>query len=97
MYVVIRRYRAAPELMDLLESSQAEIERLVRDVRGFIDYYLVRTADGGVSVTVCEDRRGAEESNLLAADWITEHGLSVHGNAPEIIEGETSVHLTKKT
>jgi hypothetical protein len=96
MFVVVRRYKAPPQLVDALEASQAEIERLARDVRGFLEYYLVRTKDGGMSVTVCEDRAGAEESNLLAADWITEHALALSGITPEVTEGETAIHITKQ-
>lgn len=94
MYLVVRRYRAASQLMDALEANQAEIERLVRDVRGFVAYYLVRSGDGGVSVSICRDRMGAEESTLLAADWITAHAPDLPGNVPDVIEGEAAMHLT---
>jgi hypothetical protein len=93
MYVVVRRYTDASQLMDALEANEWDIERLLRDVRGFVAYYLVRSGDGGVSVTVCEDRIGAEESNLLAADWITDHAPTLPGNAPEVIEGEAAIHF----
>jgi len=95
MYVVVRRYRAATQLMDALEANQSDIERLLHDVRGFLAYYLVRSGDGGVSITVCEDRAGAEESNLLAADWITEHALGLPGHVPEITEGEAAIYVAK--
>jgi len=93
MYVVVRWYRAASQLMDALEQGRADIERLVGDVRGFVAYYLVRSGDGGFSVTVCEDRIGAEESNLLAADWLTENASTLPGNSPEVIEGEAAMHF----
>jgi hypothetical protein len=44
-------------------------------------------------VTVCQDRIGAEESNLLAADWTTENAPTAAGNTPEVIEGETILHV----
>jgi hypothetical protein len=49
---------------------------------------------GGVSVSICEDRVGAEESTLLAANWITAHAPD-QGNAPGVVEGETAMHLVK--
>jgi hypothetical protein len=39
-------------LVDLLEGRKTEVESLVRPVKGFVSYSLVRTVDGGVSVTV---------------------------------------------
>lgn len=93
MHVVVRQYKGASELMDALENGQSDIERLLHGVRGFISYYLVRTGDGGFSVTVCEDRIGSEESNLLAADWITENAPTVPGNSPEVSEGVAVIHF----
>ena len=93
MYVVVRRYTNAPQLFDALQEGQAELERLLRSVSSFVSYYLVRVGDGGFSVTVCENRIGVEETNLLAADWITEHAPAMHGNTPEVIEGETVIHV----
>jgi hypothetical protein len=93
MYVVVRRYRDARAVLDALEQGSAEVERLLRDTRGFPSYYLARHGDDGFSVTVCQDRIGAEESNLLAADWTTENAPTAAGNTPEVIEGETILHV----
>jgi hypothetical protein len=93
MHVVIRRYRNAPKLMDLMEQQKAEIERLNRDVSGFVAYYLVRTGDSGTSVTVCRDRIAAEESTRLAADWFTENAEDIAPAPPEITEGEAVIQF----
>ena len=96
MYVVVRRYTGASQLLDKLEADRSDIERLLRDVRGFLAYYLIRSGDGGISVTVCEDRVGAEESNLLAADWITDNAPTLPGNAPVVMEGEAAIHFASQ-
>jgi len=58
VYAVVRNYSGsgAKELMDVLEQKKAEVESLIRGVAGAVGYDLVRTADGGVSVTVCENK-----------------------------------------
>jgi hypothetical protein len=93
MHVVIRRYKNAPKLMDLMEQQKAVIERLNRDVSGFISYFLVRSGDGGTSITVCRDRIAAEESTRLAADWFTENAEDIAPAPPEITEGEAVLHF----
>jgi hypothetical protein len=64
MHAVIRTYSgpAAKKLFDLLEERKREVESIIRPVKGFVSYSLLRTADGGASVTVCQDKAGTDES-----------------------------------
>jgi hypothetical protein len=54
MHAVVRTYsgKGAKELMDVLERNNAEVERLIRAVQGFVSFSLVRTASGGFSISV---------------------------------------------
>jgi hypothetical protein len=36
------------------------VEREMRSVKGFVSYTLARSADGGFSMTICQDKAGAE-------------------------------------
>ena len=88
MHVVIRRYKGASPLFDELARRQADVEQLIRSVPGFVAYYLVRTDDGGATVTVCEDRAGTQESTRRAAEWVRQHVPAAAANPPEVTEGE---------
>jgi hypothetical protein len=46
MHAVIRTYsgNGAKELVDAIEKNKAEVEKLIRSVKGFVSYSLVRTA-----------------------------------------------------
>ena len=94
MHAVVRHYRGNAQLMDELERRTDEVEQLIRDVPGFVSYSLVRTADGGFSVSVFEDRSGTEESTRLAADFIRQNTPQVAGSPPEIIEGDTILQFS---
>ncbi|MEE8624014.1 MAG: hypothetical protein V3T19_01610 [Acidiferrobacterales bacterium] len=59
---------------------------------GFVSYTLARTGDGGVSVTVCQDKAGTDESIQVATSWIKEN-MSMTVNPPTISEGETILQL----
>ncbi len=67
MHAVVRTYsgQGAKELFDPLEQHKAEIENLIRSVSGLQVYSLIRTDDGGVTVTVCQDRAVSEGSVVL--------------------------------
>jgi heme-degrading monooxygenase HmoA len=58
--------KGAKELMDVLERNNAEVERLIRAVQGFVSFFLVRTASGGFSVSVFQDKAGTDESVRVA-------------------------------
>ena len=64
MYAVIKNYSCSSttELFDLHEECKAEIESFIRFVVGLVTYSLIRTDNGGVTVTVCEDKVGTDES-----------------------------------
>lgn len=95
MHTVIRAYSGsgAKELFDLLEKNTSEIESLMRSVQGFVSYTLARTADGGFSVTTCNDKAGTDESVQRAKSWIAENAGGIGASAPAISEGTVVLHV----
>ena len=96
MYAVVRTYagQGAAELFDLIEASRSDVETLLRGVQGFHSYVLFRTTDGGVTVTVCADKSGADESVRVARDWIRQNAAQLVTNPPTITEGPVLFELT---
>jgi len=95
MHAVIRNYsgKGAKELFDVIEKNKAEVEKLIRAVKGFVSYSVARTADGGFSVTVCQDKAGTDESVRVARDWIANNAGDTGAAAPSISEGTVFLHL----
>ncbi|SAL06345.1 hypothetical protein AWB78_08021 [Caballeronia calidae] len=95
METVIRRFsgKGAKEFMDLLEQRAGEVEERMRSIKGFVGYTLARTGDGGFSVTVCQDKAGADASIQQAKDWIAKNAASTGVGAPEITEGSVILYL----
>ncbi len=96
MHAVVRSYSGsgAKELFDLLEQRVAEVESLIRAVQGFVAYSLIRTDDGGVTVTVCQDKAGTDESLRLARDWIQENASDLGASPPVVSEGPVLLQLS---
>jgi hypothetical protein len=90
MHVVIRTYsgQGASELFDLAGRRTDDLKALISDVPGFVSFAAFRTADGGVAVTVCQDKTGSDESSRRAADWVNEN-FSAAVDPPAITEGST--------
>lgn len=91
MYLVARSYSGpgASELFDLLGQREQDIKDLIGGVPGFVSYVAVRTGgDSGMTVTVCQDKAGTDESSRRAAEWVKEN-VSTAGSPPVISEGST--------
>ena len=91
MYATVRTYSVGPEFADGLVGRAADVTRLISAVDGFKAYYLIRTADGAVSISVFESEAGAEESTKVAAAFIRENMPEFAGGAPQVSSGEVVV------
>lgn len=62
MYTVIRTYTTS-DAAELTRRIQDEFVPIIRELPGFVGYYVVDAGDGKfASITVCRDRSAAEES-----------------------------------
>ncbi|MCW3008252.1 MAG: hypothetical protein JWP17_2878 [Solirubrobacterales bacterium] len=88
MYAVVRTYsgQGASELFDLLGQREADVKALISGVPGFVSYAAVRSGDGGVTMTVCQDKAGTDESSRRASEWVKAN-LSASASPPAITEG----------
>ena len=89
MYAVVRTYsgKGAKELFDVLEKRKTEVEGVIRPIKGFVSYTLARSGDGGFSVTVCQDKAGADESIQVARAWVATNAGNTGVGAPTVSEG----------
>jgi hypothetical protein len=96
MYTVIRSYsgQGASELFDLMEQRETDVTSLIGGVPGFVSYLAFRSDSdgGGMTVTVCQDKAGVDESSRRAAEWVEEN-LDTDHDPPVITEGSTFLHF----
>jgi hypothetical protein len=94
MFAVIRHYHFDPK-------NGAEIDRQIREsfvplikkAKGFVRYYWLDTGTGqGASLSVFQDKSGADESVRLAAGYVHEHLSKLLTQKPEVIEGPVKAH-----
>ena len=95
MHAVVRSYSGdgAKQLFDVLEQRKVDVEATLRKVPGLVSYTLLRSGDGGMSVTVCKDKAGADESLRVARDWIQNNASNMHANPPVVSEGSVIVEI----
>ena len=88
MHAVIRRYRGAAALNDILASRSHEVADVIGGVPGFVAYYAVRAGDELATITVCDDQAGTQESSRRAAEWVKQNAAGSGAGAPEVFAGE---------
>ena len=99
MHAVTRSYsgKGAKELIDVLEKNKADVEKLIRSIKGFVSYSLVRTPEGGFSVSVFQDKAGVEESVRVAREWVAKNASNTGAAAPTVSEGTVILMSWKHT
>ncbi len=95
MFAVIRHYTASPKLADELATRRKDVESLIQAVPGFAAYYMLKTADGACSITVCESRDGCTESSKRAAEYLKSNIPNLTVNPPQIIEGDVAIAFSQ--
>ena len=95
MHAVVRNYAGAgaKQLFDLLEQRKADVEAVIRKVPGLVSYTMLRSGDGGISVTVCNDKAGADESLKIAREWIKKNASNINASPPAVMEGSVIVQI----
>jgi hypothetical protein len=93
MYAVLRRY-ADRAVLEAIAARQADVEAVLRGVPGFVAYYALRSGEGGVTVTLCQDQAGTAESTRRAAAWVRENVSAAAGSPPEVTEGEVFIDFS---
>ena len=89
MHSVMRHYQGQTELAAELKKRGKEVEKLISGVPGFINFYCLHNSEGVTTITICENRKGCDESTRLAADWVKHHLPKI--TPPRVVTGEVTL------
>ena len=90
MHATIRRYEGLSSVEEVARRlEEGGFVRLLEGIGGFVAYYLIDAGDGKLaSVSVFEDQAGAEESNRIASQFVSDQLSDLGMNPPEVTAGE---------
>ena len=94
MFSVIRHYHFdAKNGAEIDGKIRESFVPLIKKAKGFVRYYWLDTGKGeGASLSVFQDKAGADEAVRLAADYVREHLSKLLTQKPEVIEGPVKAH-----
>jgi hypothetical protein len=88
-FLAIRHYQFAPgrTMEELTAAVASGFVPIVREVPGFVEYSLVETDEGVLSISVFADQTGAQESTRRAADWVQQNIADMFAGPPTVTTG----------
>lgn len=95
MHTVIRTYsgKNAVETIDLIIASKRDVKKMMRGVKGFISYSIIKTDTGGFTVTVAKNEKASEAITAAAREWVTKNAAHLKPKAPKIVGGTVALHI----
>jgi hypothetical protein len=90
MHTVVRIYsgKGAAETIDLIIAN-----KLMHSVKGFIDYSVVKTEDGGFSVTVSKTEKASEAITAAALEWVMANAKTLKAKPPKVMGGKVGLNI----
>jgi hypothetical protein len=95
MYATVRRYEGVSDPSEVTRRVNEGFLSIIREIPGFVDYYLDAGDGVMVSTSIFEDPSGEEESNWRAGQFTGEHLAPLIPSPPHITAGEVVSHTTK--
>ena len=94
MFAVVRHYHFKPEDGEKIDKIiQDGFVPLLKKAKGFVRYYWLDTGNGeGASLSVFEDKNGADEFIHIAAEFVKAQMSTLLTQKPEVIEGPVRAH-----
>jgi hypothetical protein len=98
MYANVRQYRISADTIDeTMHLADTELADRLAEEPGFVAYELMATDDGSVcSMTIFEDREGAERSQQIAAEFVREHLSGIQIERTGDMTGEVMVSRARE-
>jgi hypothetical protein len=95
MHAVVRNYTGpgAKKLVDLLEARTSDVSAIMKPIKGFVSYSFVRSEEGGMSITICNDKEGTDESSRAASNWVKQNASDTGVGLPKVSEGNLVIHI----
>jgi hypothetical protein len=98
MYANVRQYRISADAIDeTMHLADTELADRLAEEPGFVAYELMATKDGSVcSMTIFDDREGAERSQEMAAQFVREHLSGIQIERTGDMTGEVMVSRARE-
>jgi hypothetical protein len=95
MHAAVRTYRVN-DVDALVSRVEAEFAPRVKQLDGFVGYYVIDGGEGTVvSITVGETAEAVEASTSTAADWVRESAAELIEGPPQVTVGEVRVRAER--
>ena len=97
MHASVRRYRVR-DIDALIEKVESEFVEQVKEIDGFVGYYVIHGGDNDVAtVTVGETEEAIDQSAKMAAEEISETASDLVDGDPDVTSGEVRIRAERNS
>jgi hypothetical protein len=95
MHTVVRTYsgNGAVETIDLIIAHKRDVKKMMHGIKGFVSYSVIKTEDGGFTVTVSKNEKSAEAITAAAREWVLANAAHLKAKAPKVVGGKNAYTL----
>lgn len=95
MHSAVRTYRVT-DVDALVTKVEGEFVSQVKEIDGFVGYYLVDGGDGTVvSITVGDTAEAVQASTKAAGEWVRQSVPELIEGPPQVVAGEVRVRAER--
>ena len=91
MYAVIRKFNRMRSPEEAARRAEAGLIPILRQSPGFRGYYVVRSGEMIVSISMFDTQDAVQDAHLRAVGWIKDNLSDLVDGEPEVISGEVVV------
>ena len=93
MYAAVRRYDGVTDTKEVARQVEEHFLPILREMPGFVAYYVVDAGDGVmVTTSVFEHQDAEEQSSWKAGQFTAEHIAPLSPNPTQITAGDVVAH-----
>lgn len=92
-HCVVRVYNNSGPLISAVRERESEVREIMTGTPGFVSWAIIDTGKGALSITVCDDKVGTDDSSARAAAWIKANLRDAKIDPPQMLEGEQVVRF----
>ncbi len=85
--------KRAAETNDLIIARKRDLKRLMHTVKGFADYSVVKTEDGGFTITVSRSEKASDAITAAARNWVAANAARLKARPPKVMGGKINLNV----
>ena len=98
MFTVVRSYSGAgaSDILDFILAHKRDVKAMMHGIKGFVGYSIIKTEEGGFTVSVAKTEKAADAITAAAREWVAANAKHIKAKPPKVAGGKVLLSLGEK-